>query len=132
VLVVLDAEGDCPVERAAESVRRANGVLPGLDPQVVVANRMFEAWLVAAAGSLAGRRGLLADLSTPLDPDEIRNPKLWLSESMLNGRYHEVSDQPALTALFDIQEARKASRSFRKIADAFRRIAQDAGAPDAP
>jgi tryptophanase len=33
---------------------------------------------------------------------------------MPNGRYHEVSDQPAMSALLDIDEALAGSRSFRK------------------
>ncbi len=49
-----------------------------------------------------------------MDSDAIRNAKGWLSERMSNGRYHEVSDQPAMSALFDIDEALAGSRSFRK------------------
>ena len=46
--------------------------------------------------------------------ESLRNAKGWLSERMQIGRYHEVSDQPAMCALFDIDEALTGSRSFRK------------------
>jgi hypothetical protein len=70
---------------------------------------------LAAAESLAGRRGLSADIAPVEQPDVPRNAKGWLSERMPGGRYHEVSDQPALTALFDLELASLRSRSFRKM-----------------
>ncbi|MBL8400667.1 DUF4276 family protein [Accumulibacter sp.] len=94
--------------------QRAFDVLGEFGVAVVVAQREYEAWFLAAAGSLAGKRGLQEGLAAPPDSDAIRNAKGWLSERMSNGRYHEVSDQPAMSALFDIGEALAGSRSFRK------------------
>ncbi len=114
VLVLLDADDDCPVSLAADLTRRALEVLGESSVAVVVPQREYEAWFLAAAGSLAGKRGLQNGLAAPTDSDAIRNAKGWLSERMSNGRYHEVSDQPAMSALFDIEEALAGSRSFRK------------------
>lgn len=122
VLVVLDADDDCPVTLAQDVTVRASPFTHGVSLHVVIANREYEAWLLAAAGSLAGRRGLRGELGVPPDPDAVRNAKGWLSERMPSGRYHEVSDQPALTALFDLDAARRNSRSFRKLADTFEQL----------
>jgi hypothetical protein len=116
VLVVLDADDDCPMTLAQDVTARAAEFARGVSLHVVIANREYEAWLLAGASSLAGRRGLRDDLDTPPNPDEIRNAKGWLSERMPTGRYHEVSDQPAFTAAFDLNAARENSRSFRKLA----------------
>jgi hypothetical protein len=117
ILVVLDADDDCPVDLAADITCRAARHLDGRKVGVVVANREFEAWLIAGASSLASRRGLAADLRTPSDPEAIRDAKGWLGQRMGENRYHEVLDQPALTAIVDIAAAVRASRSLRKLTE---------------
>ncbi len=117
VLVFLDADDDCPVTLAANIAARAAAVLPHRRVAVVIANREYEAWLLAGAASLAGKRGLPADLAPPDAPDAIRDAKGWLSARVSGSRYHEVSDQAALTAMLDIAAATANSRSFRKLAD---------------
>lgn len=114
VIILLDADDDCPVELATDIAERAQLVAPGLKLSVVVARREYEAWLLAGADSLAGKRGLREDMEAPAEPDSIRNAKGWLSERIRTGRYHEVSDQPALTAVIDLEQVAARSRSFRK------------------
>jgi len=81
---------------------------------VVFAKREFEAWFLAAAESLRGQRGLPDDLAGPPDPEAIRGAKEWLQSRMPHGQsYSESSDQPALTATFDMNAARRAD-SFDK------------------
>jgi hypothetical protein len=48
----------------------------------------------------------------PNDPEGVVHAKEWLSGRILHG-YSETADQPALTALFDLQAARRAD-SFDK------------------
>lgn len=115
VLVLLDADDDCPVTLAENIAQRAQAVLPDMRLAVVIAQREFEAWFLAGAGSLAGKRGLADDLAAPMNSEGIRDAKGWLSERIDYGRYHEVSDQPALTALLDIEGAAVNSRSLRKL-----------------
>lgn len=122
VLVMLDADDDCPVALAADITSHAREVIPHVDLHVVIARREFEAWLLAAAESLAGKRGLPVDIAAPPAPDEVRNAKGWLSERMAGGRYHEVSDQPAFSAQFDIGLAKGRSRSFRKLVKALEEV----------
>jgi hypothetical protein len=81
---------------------------------VVLAKREFEAWFLVAAESLRGQRGLPADLTGPPDPEAIRGAKEWLEARMPQGHsYDESSAQPALTAVFDMNIARRAD-SFDK------------------
>lgn len=118
VLIVLDADDDCPVQLARAVGDRANQYLRGSKLAVVVANREYEAWLLAAAPSLAGKRGLPNVLELPERSEEIRDAKGWLSERMVqtSGKaYSPVTDQAALTAALDLVQALGRSRSFRKL-----------------
>lgn len=115
VLILLDGDDDCPVALATNIADRARRIVPNVRLSVVIAQCEYEAWLLAGAGSLAGKRGLYADIAAPLEPESIRNAKGWLSERISNGRYHEVSDQPALTAVVDLEQVVARSRSFRKL-----------------
>ena len=104
------------MELASGIAARAKTVIPHCAVSVVCANREFEAWFLASAESLSGRRGLLvAEGESPSDPDAIRGAKEWLSGRIANGRYRETTDQPAFSALIDLEVARRRSRSFRKL-----------------
>lgn len=87
---------------------------------VVAAVHEYEAWFLAAAKSLRGKRGLPSDLDSVADPESLRNPKTWLDERMRHG-YTETLDQPALTELMDLNSAR-ASASFDKLVRALARL----------
>lgn len=114
ILILLDCDDDCPAELGPTLLRRAVRARPDLPTSVVLAKREFEAWFLAAAESLRGQRGLPGDLLPPADPEAIRGAKEWLEERMLRGKtYVASSDQPALTAVFDLTAARRAA-SFDK------------------
>ena len=116
VLVLLDADRDCPAELAPQLLARAVAASPGRDIRAVLAKTEYEAWFLAAAGSLAGRRGLDETLASPDNPEAIRDAKGWLSARMpLGRRYRETLDQTPLTATFDMAEARRLSPSFDKL-----------------
>lgn len=115
ILVVLDADDDCPVTLAAEVYRRAQQHVPHRRLSVVLAKREYEAWLIAAAQSLDGHRGFGCPDETPADAEAPRDAKGWLRRNMAGGTYSEVLDQPAFTASFDLQQAFDNSRSFRKL-----------------
>ena len=114
ILVLLDCEEGCPATEGPALLKRAVEVRPGIPVSVVLAKREFEAWFLAAASSLGGHRGLPAGLTSPRSPETIRGAKEWLTDQMPRGRgYSESSDQPALTASFDLETAR-CSDSFDK------------------
>ena len=114
IFVILDSDDDCPAELGPDLLHRASQVHTGLPIAVVLAKCEFEAWFLAAAESLRGQRGLSNDIHPPNDPEAIRGAKEWLSHQMEGSRsYSETHDQPALAALFDLEQARQAD-SFDK------------------
>ena len=116
ILIILDADDDCPPQRASEILERAAAVRSDRRIQVVLAQREYEAWFLAAADSIAGHRDLLSNTTTPTEPESVRDAKGWLTSHMPPGRaYKETRDQPALTMMFDLDRARGKARSFDKM-----------------
>ena len=115
ILVVLDADDDCPVTLMTDIRQRAKQHVPHRRLSVVLAKREYEAWFIAAARSLDGRRGFHCPTDVPVDAEAPRDAKGWLRRNMAGGTYSEVLDQPAFTAHFDLQQAFDNSRSFRKL-----------------
>jgi hypothetical protein len=114
VLVLLDADDDCPAQLGSALLQRARIQCGHVPLAVVIANREFEAWFLAAATSLRGHRGLGASLQPPAAPEAIQDAKGWLSARMVKpGRYVETLHQASLAARFDLNAARSA-RSFDK------------------
>ena len=114
IFIILDSDGACPAELGPALLHRASQARSDLPIAIVIAKNEFEAWFLAAAESIRGQRGLGDDIHPPNDPEAIRDAKGWLSDQMQDSRtYRETRDQPALTALFDIEQARQAD-SFDK------------------
>jgi hypothetical protein len=115
ILIVLDADDDCPANLAQEIYERARRHIPHRRLSVVLANREFEAWFIAAAHSLQGVRGFSVAASEQIEAEIPRNAKGWMRERMQGGTYSEILDQPAFAARIDLQQAFENSRSFRKL-----------------
>ena len=114
IFIILDSDNDCPAELGPELLNRALQVQGNLPIAVVLAKHEFESWFLAAAESLRGKRGLRSDIHSPIEPEAIRGAKEWLNGQMDGIRkYSERFDQPALAALFDLEQARRAD-SFDK------------------
>lgn len=102
VLVLLDADMDCPAELAPALASRAEAVQPDGMVRVVLAKTEFESWFLAAATSIMGRRGIAESVTPPAEPEAIRDAKGVLSSWMPNNRsYRPSRDQAALAAVFD-------------------------------
>ncbi len=115
ILVLLDADDDCPAQRANQVLMRAAAYMAHRKVSVVFATREFEAWFIAAAASLDGYRGFAFDPADTIEAETIRDAKGWLRDRMAGGTYGETTDQPAFSACFDLQQAFDGSRSFRKL-----------------
>ena len=114
IFILLDSDDDCPARLGPELLCRALEVRGDLPIAVVLAKHEFEAWFLAAAESLRGHRGLKNDLQSTHNPEGIRGAKGWLRQRLESGEtYRETLDQPALTASFDLDQARHAD-SFDK------------------
>lgn len=131
ILLLLDSDDECPAHLAPLLLSRARSTRSDLAIGVVLAKREFEAWFLAAAESLRGKRGLSPNLTAPEDPESIRRAKEWLTAHMEPGRkYVETLDQPALAAIFDLELARRASsfdKLYRDVASFLAQISPDAG-----
>lgn len=115
VLVLIDADDDCPAQLGPELLRRAEEARPDRRVAVVLANREFEAWFLAAAPSLGGRAGLADGLDAPANHETLRDCKGWLTHHRVDGsRYRPRVDQPRLADAMDLDQARSRSDSFDK------------------
>lgn len=116
VLILLDADDDCPATKGSHITALARGVVPYRRLAVVLANREYEAWFIAAAESLHQTRTFSwSALDADTEAERPRNAKGWMRERMTSGAYRETTDQPAFSAKFDLQQAFDRSRSFRKL-----------------
>ena len=115
ILILFDSEDDCPATLAPDILRRARAHRSDLPLTVVLAKCEYEAWFLAGAESLRGKRGLPSELNPPPDPEVIRDAKGWLRAHMpRNRKYAETTDQAALTHELDFDLARGRSASFDK------------------
>jgi len=114
ILVLLDSEGDCPAELAPDLLARARKARADKQIALVLAHQEFEAWFLASASSLRGRRGLSEEIEDHDNPESVQGCKEWL-EGWLpeNRKYSETIGQPALAATFDLGLVRRAA-SFDK------------------
>lgn len=113
ILVILDSDDDCPAELAPALLARAQSARSDLPSAVVLPNKEFESWFLAAARSLRGQRGFPEDLEPPTEPEAIRGAKEWLGQRVRAGAYSSNVDQPSLTQVFNFDLARRAP-SFDK------------------
>lgn len=115
ILVVIDADDDCPASLGPSLLARAEATRPDHRTAVVLANREFETWFLASAPSLNGRAGLADHLEIPANSETLRDCKGWLTHHRRDGvRYRPRVDQPALTQDMDLDLARVNSSSFDK------------------
>jgi hypothetical protein len=114
ILVLLDADDDCPAELGPRLLRQISR--PDVAAGVIVAKREYEAWFLAGAQSLRRHRTVSDTAAAPADPEGIRGAKQHLERHVLvpDAVYQETVDQPALTAALGLEEAR-AAPSFDKL-----------------
>ena len=125
-LILIDSEGECPADLAPTLLARARIGRGGKRISVVLAHHEYEAWFLASLSSLQGRCRLAADIQDHPNPENVQGCKQWLENRMPStSRYSETADQPALTAAFDIQLARRAP-SFDKLYRDFESICREA------
>lgn len=115
ILVLIDADDDCPASLGPSLLARAEAARPDRRTAVVLANREFEAWFLASAPTLGGRAGLAENLEVPAGSETLRDCKGWLTHHRRDGvRYRPRVDQAALTDVIDLDLARSHSSSFAK------------------
>jgi hypothetical protein len=114
VLVILDADDDCPAVLGPLLHARCTASTH-LPSSVVLAKRELEAWFLGGIESLRGKRGISPDATWDRDPEEPRGAKQRVEEMMLGRSYLDTDDQPALMARLDISAARARCPSLDKL-----------------
>ena len=127
VLVIFDSDDDCPVEIAAQVQEWAVAEAGHLACEVVLANREYEAWFLAAVESLREHHGVKDDAVSHPHPESPRGAKGVLEAKMHIG-YSETTHQPAFSAMFCLSAAYAGCRSFRKLVGSFGRLVVGVGA----
>lgn len=113
ILILLDADRECPADLASDLLRRAKAARSDRRIRAVLAKMEYEAWFIAATTSIASQYG--SEVRPPPDPEAIRDAKGWLGQNVLRGaKYHPTRHQPNFTAAFDLNAAR-AAPSFDKL-----------------
>ena len=121
ILILLDAEEECPAELGPTVLLRARAARPDRQIETVLAKYEYETWFVAASESIAGS-GISHDVSPPPNPESIQGAKEWLRRTFSS--YSPTADQAALTARFDMELARQRSPSFDKMWRAVAKLLQ--------
>ncbi len=107
ILVLVDADADCPKELGIELADRARATTVGVPTVVVCAKREYESWFLASDKDFNG------------DAEEYNGAKQWLNRRVASGlTYKETKDQVRFSATMDIDAAFHASRSFRRLCNA--------------
>jgi Domain of unknown function (DUF4276) len=116
VMLLLDADDDCPATLGPELLARLGSVISDLPLSVVLAKREYEAWFLGAAHSLRSLSNVRGDADPPPEPEAIRGAKEYLATTLLEpgAVYSETVDQVSLTAVMDLVEASRCP-SFRKL-----------------
>jgi hypothetical protein len=119
LLVLLDAEEDCPAELGPRLLRVARAAAPSdADIDCVLPRRMLENWFVAAASSLAGVHGLPEGLIPPEDPEDCRG-SAWLERQLRSRdparKYTKTDDAAEFVRAMDLGQCRDGSPSFDKL-----------------
>lgn len=114
ILVILDADADCPATLARELQARASA-MTALAVSVVLPKVEIEAWMLAGIESLRGLRGIHAHAVVRVDPETIRDTKGALSQLMAGSRgYVPTHDMSALFGAMDLDEVASRAPSFAK------------------
>jgi hypothetical protein len=114
--LLFDGEDDCPLELATRVRGWAQAAAEQTPCEVVIAYREYETWFLASVESLRGRWGIAADAVAPNDPEAKRDAKGALEEFLPPARgYSPTIDQADMSAVFDLAQAHRRNRSFRKL-----------------
>ena len=130
ILVLLDTDGDCPVQLAQRLLQRCEqmGLMRPLE--IVCAHWSYESWFLASLETIKGQRGISDTAALSHCAEDVQNPKQWLTNQMPPGRaYKETTHQAPLTQHIDIGMAHNNSRSFRRLCHALELLLDSTSSP---
>jgi hypothetical protein len=119
LLILLDAERDCPATLAPRLLEVARKALPANAPVAcVLAKSMLENWIVAGASTLAGVNGLPDPLPTDDAPEDGSGAN-WLERQLRSKdrarKYKKTVDAEVFVRAMNLSDCRAKSPSFDKL-----------------
>lgn len=130
VLIVRDADDECPVTLASSIIAAATRVAPDIPVEVVIADREYETWLLSSVETLRPFPTILDSVEWDADWERKRDAKGELTRLMSKGNsYKPTTNQKSFTELLDLELVETRSRSFRKMVKAFRSLSAASGFP---
>jgi hypothetical protein len=115
----LDADIDCAKNLSIYLAKRAFLHNPHISTVIVAAKYRYENWFLASIETLKGNCGLQENLQVIDFPEDIPDPKRWLTVNMVPGRaYRETMDMVVMTQLLDTNLVFQRSRSFKRLVHA--------------
>lgn len=121
VIIVRDADDDCPHAIACNIAAKVRRVNLGVPVVIVCPKPEFEAWFIGSlvdscGDSIRDYLGLLPTITAPSNIEMLGDAKGWISRRMPEGRiYKPTRHQAKLAARICISEASIACRSFRRL-----------------
>jgi len=124
IIILRDADDDCPHTIASNMADQVREVHLGVPVVIVCPKPEFEAWFI---GSLLGSYGdsirdhleLISTIAVPSDVEMLRDAKGWISRRMPEGKmYKPTRHQVNLSARICVSQAAITCRSFRRLRDA--------------
>jgi hypothetical protein len=123
ILVLFDADDDCPKEEAPKLLRWAEEAAAPSPCALIMAKREYEAWFLGNLEVLLEARGIEPAHPYENDPETKRDARGELESRFGSDFYYvEKEDQPSLTALTDWALVHARCRSFRKMTKEVRRL----------
>jgi hypothetical protein len=130
ILVLLDADDDCPVNLAQGILKRCEQLGLTSPVEIVCAHREYESWFLASLDTIKGQRGVPDTAALSQDAEDVQNPKQWITDKMPPGQaYKETTHQASLTQHIDLGMAHNNSRSFRRLCHALELLLDRTSSP---
>lgn len=126
ILISLDADADCSRSLAIRIATCASRFKLKYPVGVIVANRMFECWIISSISEMSKERrcGLRQGVRIPKDPELLANPKSWLESNLRFPPYVPNIYQERMANYINFTLAKAYSRSFRRLLKTLDEIAE--------
>ena len=128
ILIILDADEECPLHEASCIADRVKSVHINVPVAIVYAKAEYETWFICSLSQSTGSRireilDIPTSVNAPENVEEIRGAKGWLDRNMPRDKaYKETSHQLQLTRHIDLNLAHARSRSFRRLCHAIEEL----------
>lgn len=128
ILILLDADNDCPVAVAQKLLERAEKTASNMPIAVVLAKTEFESWFLGCKETFRGFKGISPDAIAPDNPEDV-DGKGRLKQNMQGTKYTSRIDQVRFVQKMDFDLSRQRCPSFDKLLRDVARLVADIKKP---